>query len=240
MKITVTQVQKALNKHGYNLAVDGIMGPKTEAAISDFKGKNGLRRRPLIGSITASLLFGKTKPRKAKDEPYMVPWVNELGKYMWLHEDRDSAELQEWLRCDGQTLGDPAQLPWCGDAMETAIKLTLPDEPFPGALGENPYWARNWALLGKESKLKYGVIVVLKRGSGGHVGTAVGWDPKRRLIRCRGGNQSNSINDTWVNGVPASQGGRLLALRAPITYENPLPAIPIMNSEGQIISTNEA
>lgn len=234
MQYTVRQIQAALNKHGYNLAVDGIMGPKTEAAISDFKGKNGLRPRPLIGPITLRKLFGSRRPsRKTGDENY-PPWVNELGRYMHLHEKRDNAELQEWLRSDGATLGDPAKLPWCGDAMATAIRLTLPKEPFPGALGENPYWARNWALLGEETELRLGAMVVLVRGSGGHIGTAVGYDPDRKRIRLRGGNQSNTINDTWVDE------GRVIAYRRPKTWRHPLPSIPIMNSAGEVVSTNEA
>lgn len=240
-RFTVKQVQTALKNHGYQIAVDGVMGPQTEAAISDFKGRNGLRRRPLIGPLTADLLFGEQdEPVNHVDLEDFPPWVNELGRHMHMHEIRDNAKLRRWLASDGAALGDPAELPWCGDAMETAIKLTLPREPFPGALGENPYWARNWALLGEEHDLALGVMVVLTRGRGGHIGTAVGWDPRNRRIRCRGGNQSNSINDTWVDGVPVSEGGRLLALRAPVTYNRPLPRIPIMNSEGDVISTNEA
>ena len=40
--------------------------------------------------------------------------------------------------------------PWCGDFVETCIRAALPDEPLPGALGINPYWARNWLLFGQE------------------------------------------------------------------------------------------
>ena len=118
--------------------------------------------------------------------------------------------------------------------METAIRLTLPNEPFPDALGINPYWARNWALLGEKSKLALGAIIVIKRGSGGHIASAVGYDPRNKRIRIRGGNQSNQISDTWVKE------DRVLAIRKPSTWKHQLPPIPIMNSRGAVISTNEA
>lgn len=243
MTYTTRQLQEALNRHGYRVAIDGIMGPETENAISNFKGSHGLRRRPLIGPLTAKLLFGDDIPDRRDNDRDFPPWVNELGRYMGLHEVRDKGILSRWLKSDGGTLGDPSKLPWCGDAMHTAIRLTLPDEPFPGPLGENPYWARNWVYLGHEHELALGVMVVSKRGSGGHISTAVGYDPQRRRIRVRGGNQSNTINDTWIDE------GRTLGLRGPkraegyrkpATYGKALPPIPIMNSAGQVISRNEA
>jgi len=244
MQYKTIDIQRALNRHepSFAIAEDGIMGPETEAAISVFKGKRGLQRRPLIGPITLSLLFpGEADP----DDPKIsltdgVPWVNELARHMHWHEERDNAKLREWLKSDGATLGDPAVYPWCGDAMQTAIRLTLPDEPFPGDLGRNPYWARNWALFGEESPLAYGAMITLVRGKGGHIGTAVGFDKKAKRIRLRGGNQSNSINDTWIDGRSVSSGGRVLAIRKPKTYTKPLPPIPLMNSHGEVISTNEA
>ena len=247
---SVKQIQEALIDQGHKIKADGIMGPNTELAISNFKADNGLRRRPLIGPLTIELLFDKKKVRKSifnfdffkKDHVY-PPWVNELGRHMNWHEVRDNAKLQEWLRSDGATLGDPAKLPWCGDAMATAIRLTLPNEQFPGALGENPYWARNWVLFGDETQLALGAMIVATRGSGGHIATAVGYDPDKRRIRVRGGNQSNSINDTWLDE------GRIVGYRSPMnatgyrkptTWRHKLPPIPIMNSAGQVVSTNEA
>lgn len=244
MQYTVRQLQRALNKHGFPVDVDGVMGPETEAAVSAFKGKHGLRRRPLIGPLTYKLLFGKRRPRPPEgSDDIFPPWLNELGRYMHLHEVRDNEELSRWLRSDGATLGDPAKLPWCGDAMQTAIRLTLPSEPFPGALGENPYWARNWALLGREHPLALGVMVAMVRPGGGHIGSAVGYDPKLRRIRIRGGNQSNMINDTWADEarvIGLRKPGHATGYRVPVTYDKKLPPIPIMNAEGAVISRNEA
>jgi peptidoglycan hydrolase-like protein with peptidoglycan-binding domain len=36
-------IQKALNKEGYNLKEDGLMGKHTRAAIESFQKKNGLQ-----------------------------------------------------------------------------------------------------------------------------------------------------------------------------------------------------
>jgi hypothetical protein len=128
--------------------------------------------------------------------------------------------------------------------MATALKLTLPNEPFPGALGENLYWARNWVLLGDETKLALGAMVVATRpGGGGHIATAVGYDPTLRRIRVRGGNQSNAINDTWLDEsriIGYKSPMHAAGYRKPSTWKHELPAIPLMNSTGQVVSRNEA
>ena len=234
MIYTTRQIQQALNKHGYKLEEDNVMGPLTEAAITAFKRRNGLRARPTIGPITLGLLFDEGKPRKKPGDDTYPAWLTELALYMGRHETRDNWLLRKWLKSDGRTLGDPSKLPWCGDAIQTAIRLTLPKEQFPGALGKNPWWARNFLLLGKKTKLKLGAIVVASRGSGGHVAAAVGYDPKRKRVRVRGGNQSNMVSDTWLDER------RVLGYRAPKTWPHELPPIPIMNSKGQVVSTNEA
>lgn len=123
----------------------------------------------------------------------------------------------------------------CGDAVETAIKRALPGEPFPAKLDENPYWARNWNYFGVRCGLVYGAVVTFSRGSGGHVGFLVGRTADGLLLRVRGGNQSNEINDTWISV------GRLLESRWPTTYPTRFqyPA-PTMDHDDGIISTNEA
>ena len=53
-----------------------------------------------------------------------------------LHETRHNADLKAFLRSDGGTLGDPAELPWCGDYVHTCLRLGLPAETFPGRVAE--------------------------------------------------------------------------------------------------------
>lgn len=109
------------------MVADGIAGPKTWAALAD-----ALRS---AGKPPAT-----TVPRAAPPPP----WHEELLRRNGLHEARDRTGLMAWLRSDGKTLGDPSKLPSCGDAVETYIALTSPDEPLP----VNPYLARNWFKLG--------------------------------------------------------------------------------------------
>ena len=42
-KHRVERIQAALNNHGEQIAVDGILGPKTRQALRDFQHKNGLK-----------------------------------------------------------------------------------------------------------------------------------------------------------------------------------------------------
>lgn len=49
---TVRELQEALNRHGYSLAVDGVFGDKTKAAVRDYQKQNGLKLDGVVGSET--------------------------------------------------------------------------------------------------------------------------------------------------------------------------------------------
>lgn len=164
-------------------------------------------------------------------QPKELPWIVE-GKKVWgLHEVRDNAKLRAWLRSDGKTLGDPKALPWCGDYTETAIKNTLPKEPFPGALGKNPYWARNWLHFGEATEPCYGAVIVFSRSKGGHVGFVVGEDDTDYYTL--GGNQSDSVNIVRISKT------RFLGCRWPITFDGPKRPLPRMTANNIPRTTNE-
>jgi uncharacterized protein (TIGR02594 family) len=78
-----------------------------------------------------------------------------------------------------------------------------------------------------------GAIVVFKRPGGHHVGFYLG----QRIdgaIRVRGGNQSNAVTDTWIDGT------RLIAIRWPSERVRPDTAGAIvLAGDGQPLSTNE-
>ena len=96
-----------------------------------------------------------------------LPWITEAKAALGRNEARDRTWLMDWLKRDGRSLGDPSKNPWCGDFVETCIRMGLPNEPLLGALSTNPYWARNWLLFGQETKPVTGAVLIFTRGSGG-------------------------------------------------------------------------
>lgn len=190
---------KALNHDPGPL--DGLWGKRTKMALESIIAHDG---RPL--QSTASV----------------PPWMHEAFSVHGLHEVHDNAVLKKWLRSDGKTLGDPAALPWCGDFVETCIKNSVPDEPFEGALGENPYWARNWLYLGQPCPATMYCIGVFSRGSGGHVGFIIG--EVGGYYAVYGGNQNNTVGSTKIEKT------RCLGLRWPLRYT--LTHYPLKNYAG--------
>lgn len=199
--------QWALKGAGFDPgAIDGVEGPKTRAAA-----------------------YALSKPVGVE-----LPWITEAEKVIGLHEVMDNDKLRTWLKSDGPTLGDPAKLPWCGDFVETAIKLSLPKEPIP----KNPYLARNWQGWGEAADRRYGAVITFWRGKRtghqGHVGFATAIDEVRGLVEVLGGNQGNEVSRAWL-GMD-----RIIAWRAPKGWANKMPHIGAHSSGGATISTDEA
>ena len=110
----------------------------------------------------------------------MPPWLLEMNRRMGLHEGRDNRALSAWLRI-GRFLGDPAKLPWCGDAVETAIVKTLPDEPVPS----NPFWAQAWKAFGIDAggPIVGSIGVIRWSAKAGHVGIVYNFHHGHEHIR---------------------------------------------------------
>ena len=62
-------IQEQLNKHGYNLALDGIVGPKTTAAIKEFQTANGLDPDGIVGPKTWAALTQSQTPTTTTTTP---------------------------------------------------------------------------------------------------------------------------------------------------------------------------
>jgi uncharacterized protein (TIGR02594 family) len=166
-----------------------------------------------------------------KPKPKELPWIVEGKKVFGLHEARDKAKLTAWLKSDGQRLGDTEKMPWCGDYVETAIKNSLPEEPFTGAVGKNPYWARNWLKFGHPCTARYGAIIIFSRGNGGHVGFVVGEDDDDYYVL--GGNQSNMVNISRISK------DRYLGCTWPASYPFEFRQLPRMTANNIPKTTNE-
>lgn len=228
MNQRIKKIQKALVSFGYNVDIDGIFGPQTKGAIKSFQKANNLEVDGIVGPKTSAVLFPKTNSPTL--QVTKTPWIDEGLKIKGWHEVRNRAELFKWMRSDGSSVGDPSKIPWCGDFVETAIKLALPNEPFTGPVKENPYWARNWQYFGVKSDAVYGAILVFTRRGGGHVGFYVGED--KNYYHVLGGNQSNAVTVTRIAK------SRCIAVRYPSTAVKHNKKV-YLSSRGKI-STNEA
>lgn len=234
-----TALQRALLALGRNPGpIDGKFGAVTRKALVGFQAQAGVNPDGIPGPVTvtalreALIVAGKPPASNLLTDRFGPPWHQELLRRKDLHETRDRSALMAWLRSDGRTLGDPAKLPWCGDAIETAIALTLPTEPLPS----NPYLARNWLKFGVPlGKPALGAVMVFWRGSktgtSGHVGLYVGEDADAYHVL--GGNQSNAITIARLDKT------RLLGFRWPAKF--PLPqGGPVKLTRSGGLSTNEA
>ena len=192
--------------------IDGLWGLRTVRALKALLAANGR---------AASM-----------SPPGPLPWISEAKLALGRHEVRDRSWLMAWLKRDGRSLGDPAKTPWCGDFVETCLRVALPDEPLLGTLGSNPYWARNWMLFGQMVAPIFGAVLVFERGSGGHVGFAMGQDDTHFYVL--GGNQSDAVTLARIAK------SRLIGARWPTTWPPRLQRLPTMTPGDVPTSTNEA
>jgi uncharacterized protein (TIGR02594 family) len=205
-------IQSGLDNLGHSPgAVDGKWGVRTARALKSLLTANGRPSSPApVGPL---------------------PWITEAKTALGKNEARDRSWLMDWLKRDGRSLGDPDKNPWCGDFVETCIRVALPDEPLLGTLGTNPYWARNWLLFGQTVQPILGAVLIFERGSGGHVGFAVGQDDTHFFVL--GGNQSDAVT------VARIAKSRLLGARWPATVPPRKQRLPNVRPGESLTTTNE-
>lgn len=231
------KIQAELKKLSfYGGEIDGIPGRLTTAAVKQFQVHNKVfvKFPGTVGPKTLAALFPSTDT-PAPSKGLQPPWFELLLSKKGLHEGKDNSELRKFLKSDGATLGDPSKLPWCGDAVETVIAITLPQEVLPG----NPYLARNWGKFGQKTPPRLGAVASFWRGkpngTSGHVGLVAGHgiEKGKKVLYILGGNQSDRIS------VAPLGTDRLLATRWPLTFEMP-DKIWLPKMVGGQLSLNEA
>lgn len=194
----------------YTGKIDGIRGPRTDAAIIEFQKSVGYLAKTFGGTSTyfgpKSYAALMEKVPAASNEP---PWLMEARKILNLHEGRDKAALRKWFDQKFSTL-DPAVVAWCGAFVGTCILRWKSDEEVPA----NMLGARNWQSFGIYVKPQLGSVLSFWRGTKegwqGHVGFYVGEDADTYHVL--GGNQSNAVT------IARLTKNRLLSSRWPSTY----------------------
>jgi uncharacterized protein (TIGR02594 family) len=231
-------VQKRLVNNGFDPGiVDGIWGRNTLNALVAFQRARDLPAEGSLNEATLAALKldppggGDGSERPARDLLDLFPWIELAQRKKGLREGADNATLRAFLASDGNTLGDPATRPWCGDFVETCIAVTLPSAVLPA----NPYLARNWLKFGRTVDPCFGAILVFWRGSRsgteGHVGFYYAEDDSD--FHVLGGNQSNKVSVAKIDK------SRLLGARLPLVG-GPYPRRAIRSQEDWERSVDEA
>lgn len=224
MSPETSYIQKRLTELGFNPGpIDGIIGPKTKAAIVAFKRSVGLRARPYVGPITRAAL-------KSSDTDTRVPWLDEARHILGLHEVRDRSRLVNWFDKTVSWI-DPREVPWCGAFVATALRKWYPEIEIP----QNPLVARNWERFGSPCTPQTGAVMTFWRGRRdgwqGHVGFYVGEDSTAYHIL--GGNQRNAVTITRIAH------SRFLRARWPKEHAMTGERVKL-RANGQRLSINEA
>ncbi|MGR3452514.1 NlpC/P60 family protein [Pseudooceanicola sp.] len=227
MDINWRAVQARLAALGFDPGpVDGIRGPRTDAAIRAFKRSIGFRDWPYYGPLTAAALMGGQKER----ETAALPWMAEAARVRGLHEARDTSQLVAWFDKSVSWI-NPRDIPWCGAFVATCHRAADPSINLP----KNPLGARNWGGFGKACPAVFGSTLTFWRGSPsgwqGHVGFYHGEDDTH--FHVLGGNQSNAVTVTRVAK------SRLLTAPWPAGVEVTERRV-LLSSAGVPITTNEA
>jgi uncharacterized protein (TIGR02594 family) len=220
-------LQSRLNAHGASILVNGDWGRISIEALKAFQKINGLTVSGVADKQSIDALRkapGGSADVSVQPAENMPPWMAEMHRRMGLHEVRDNAVLTAFLKI-GSFLGNPRDLPWCGDAVESCIAKTLPREPLPS----NPFFAQAWAKFGNDVRqpLVGSVGVIRWSGTTGHVGIVAGIEGN--TVNLLGGNQSNAIN---ITGFSKS---KFIAFRWPKTF--PLKAYPALKGRASAIAT---
>lgn len=224
----VRTIQSRLKQLGFNPGpIDGAYGRLTIEAVKNFQRVNNLQVDGLVGPKTIAALNARTPEAKPVTYDGEPPWLVEARRHIGLREiagPRHNSTILEWLRRLGAGWADD-ETAWCGAFVGNCIAVTMPKEVMP----TNPFGARNWLKFGVEHRGTVGSIMVFSRpGSSwqGHVGFAVGQDSDSYHIL--GGNQSNSVNITRISK------SRFLGARWPQGYPMPATLLPNRTLAGSL------
>ena len=204
---SVREIQQALKDKGFDPGgIDGVWGRKTIDAVKRFQSDQRLTVDGIVGPRTRAALFGSATPASpatpATPAPpadgLILPWFEEAKHLMGTKEvsgSKNNAEILDWAK-DLEIHYPADEIPWCGLFVAHCVGATLPEEPLPA----NPLGARQWERFGDSTQPRVGAVMVFwrkPREQGlGHVGFYVGEDHDGYQIL--GGNQGDQVCLTWM------------------------------------------
>lgn len=197
---------------------------------------------PSAGSLkptSKSSAIGEGAPVDPKNPfaaAYWIAWALTQVGVREIVGPKHSAVIMGWVRELGaKALGmqvNDDETPWCGTFAGMVMKKA--GLSMPAILVRASQWGRagNW---GRELLApRPGCIMVFTRNGGGHVGFYMGETATH--FRILGGNQSNSVNLTWIAKDRLAEGG----MRWPKGVPLPAAYRIHLKPNGEKASTNEA
>jgi uncharacterized protein (TIGR02594 family) len=217
------------------VAADGVMGPRSWAALSVALGQ-------LVGSVRdvqralGVVVDGVAGPRTrtalearlagigaAPHSPAAEPaWVAE-GRRLLGTREIPGPKHNGWIAAGWARLGagwfNDDETPWCGFFVAHCMDAAGLPYPKGGRFAS----AAAWADYGHASRPQLGAIAVKKRKGGNHVFFIVGETGDRRFFKALGGNQGNMVS---IVDIPKAE---VFAIRWPDGVREmnlPLPLMP--------------
>jgi uncharacterized protein (TIGR02594 family) len=234
--MTIFQIQHALAARNFDPGnIDGIWGRRTAAAVRAFQTAKGLLVDGVVGPKTLAALGLDDAPAKDAFQDPALPWLQEAQRLIGVREapgEADNPDLIKWA-VDLDIDYPDDQIAWCGLFVAHCIGSTLGAEPLPA----NPLGARSWLKFGAPCKPQPGAVMVFWRvsrnGWQGHVGFYAGENASKGYL-ILGGNQSDSVSYAWLST------DRLLDARWPATAPAGSGKPRKVANDGKPVSDNEA
>jgi uncharacterized protein (TIGR02594 family) len=226
-KSNIRLVQQALAAKGFSPGnIDGLWGSRTEAAVRAFQATHGLVADGIVGPKTLAALGvghaggGHSLSKDAIDDP-ALPWLLVARHLLGVREtpgNGSNRQILDWAT----DLGIPYKsddIAWCGLFVAHCIGTSLSREPLPA----NPLGAQNWKQFGGPCAAQPGAILVFWRDKPtswkGHVGFYVGEDAAGFYVL--GGNQGNQVSVARIAKNRLLAGGVRWPATAPLGTGEP-------------------
>lgn len=233
MSASIREIQTRLKVHGFDPGpIDGVMGPKTSAAIIRFKLSKGLAGRDYVGPITLGELrkapSSKPAPPAVSSEPVWLRRARqEIGVSEIAGKQHSKRILSYWELSKLYFKDD--ETPWCAGFVGAMLEDC-------GIRSTRSGMARSYEKWGQPCGAVPGAIVTFWRGSkssgSGHVGFVVGKDQYGNLM-VLGGNQGDAVN------IKAFSPDRVTSYRWPSGFSPSGEPLSTVESNG-VVSVNEA
>lgn len=188
MGLEVKNLQSNLNKLGAKLVIDGDFGGQTEAAVIKFQSEHNLKVDGVVGPYTQAAitqaLVGQVYPAPMGDMPWMDWMRANIGEHEIAGSKHNPFIVSMFKYTTYKT--DSDETPWCAACVCTALEEN-------GCKSTRDASAISYAHYGLPCDLVPGCIVVIRRADGGNHVTFCDHVIDGKSFAGLGGNQSDSI-----------------------------------------------